>query len=99
MFVLYSRHKGKQYELESNHNLDLHNTELNFILEFYIRFNILRRNMKLIDFLSGKKTIIGIVAGSIYSVLIALNYVEDNQIIWTLIAAWTGISFRLALKK
>jgi len=55
--------------------------------------------MKLIDFLSGKKTIIGIVAGSIYSVLIALNYVEDNQIIWTLIAAWTGISFRLALKK
>lgn len=54
---------------------------------------------KLSSFLSGKKTIIGVIAGAIYSILIALGYVSDNQIVWTAIATWTGISFRLALNK
>lgn len=54
---------------------------------------------KLATKLDGKKTIIGIVAGAAYSVLIATGVVESNEMIWTLIATWTGISFRLALNK
>ena len=52
---------------------------------------------KLSAFLSGKKTIIGIIIGSIYSILIALGYLPDNPIAWSIILGWTGISFRLAL--
>lgn len=49
-------------------------------------------------FFKGKKTIIGILAGAIYSILIAYNIVEDLPVVWTCIFTWTGISFRLALK-
>lgn len=54
---------------------------------------------KLANKLNGRKTIIGILAGAVYSVLISLGYVESNEMIWTLIATWTGISFRLAMNK
>lgn len=51
------------------------------------------------NWLEGKKTYIGIAAGAVYSVLIALGYVESNELVWTAIGTYTGISFRLALKK
>jgi len=53
---------------------------------------------KIVNFLSGKKTYIGIALGVVYSVLVALNIVESNEVIWAAIVGWTGISFRLALK-
>jgi hypothetical protein len=53
---------------------------------------------KVSTMLDGKKTIIGILAGAVYSVLIATKTVESNDMVWTLIATWTGISFRLAMK-
>lgn len=53
---------------------------------------------KVISFLEGKKTIIGVVAGAVYSVLIQQGVVENNQYVWTAIATWTGISFRLAVR-
>lgn len=52
---------------------------------------------KLLTFLSGKKTYIGLALGTIYSLLIALGVVESNEFVWTLIVGWTGVSFRLAL--
>jgi len=55
--------------------------------------------MKLIDWLDGKKTYIGIFLGVVYSVLIALNVVESNELVWTAIVGWTGVSFRLAQNK
>lgn len=54
--------------------------------------------MKIIEFLNGKKTFLGIAAGAIYSVLIALGVVESNEWVWTAIATWTGVAFRLAQK-
>lgn len=54
---------------------------------------------KLLTYLEGRKTIIGIIIGAVYSVLISLGIVESNEIIWALIATWTGVSYRLALKK
>lgn len=53
----------------------------------------------LLTYLEGKKTIIGVIAGAIYSVLISLGVVESSDIVWTAIGAWTGISYRLAIKK
>lgn len=54
---------------------------------------------KIVNKLDGKKTFVGIVAGAVYSVLIATGVVESNELVWTLIATWTGISFRLAMNK
>lgn len=54
---------------------------------------------KTVKFLNGKKTYIGIAAGAVYSVLIALNVVPSNELVWTLIVGWTGVSFRLAQTK
>ena len=54
---------------------------------------------KVLDFLDGNKTYIGIGVGVVYSVLIALGVVPSNELIWSAIVAWTGVSFRLALKK
>lgn len=56
-------------------------------------------NVQKSNWLEGKKTYIGIAAGAVYSVLIALGYVESNELVWTAIGTYTGISFRLALKK
>lgn len=54
---------------------------------------------KVISYLDGKKTYIGIGLGVIYSVLIYLNVVESNELIWTAIAGYTGVALRLAVKK
>lgn len=54
---------------------------------------------KLVTFLNGKKTYVGLILGTIYSLLIALGVVESNEFVWTLIVTWTGVSFRLALNK
>jgi hypothetical protein len=53
---------------------------------------------KVIDFLKGKKTYIGIGIGVVYSVLIYLGVVESNEVIWTAIVGYTGVAFRLAVK-
>jgi hypothetical protein len=53
----------------------------------------------MITWLKGKKTFIGITVGAIYSLLIYLNAVHNNQLVWTLIATWTGVSTRLAISK
>lgn len=54
---------------------------------------------KLQSFLNGKKTFIGITAGVIYSILIYIHQVPNNQMVWTAIGGWTGVSFRLAQTK
>jgi hypothetical protein len=54
---------------------------------------------RVIDWLSGRKTFIGIVLGAVYSVLISVGVLESDEIVWTILLAWTGISFRLAVKK
>lgn len=54
---------------------------------------------KLLTYLDGKKTYIGIAVGAVYSVLIATGVVESNELVWTAIAGWTGVSFRLAQNK
>lgn len=54
---------------------------------------------KILNFLNGKKTILGILVGAIYSIAISLGWVDNNEYIWTAIVAWTGVSFRLAQKK
>lgn len=53
--------------------------------------------LKLFNWFNGKKTIIGIVLGFIYSLLIYLNYVPDNIMVWSALAAYTGIAFKLGL--
>ena len=50
-------------------------------------------------FLDGRKTYIGITIGVIYSVLIYFGIVPNNQIVWTIIGAWTGVAFRLAVQQ
>ena len=54
---------------------------------------------KVIDWLSGKKTFIGIILSAVYSILIAFGVVESDEIVWTALLVWTGVSFRLAFKK
>ena len=51
---------------------------------------------KVLEFLKGKKTFIGVGLGVIYSVLIWAGVVESNEMVWTAIVGWTGVSFRLA---
>ena len=50
------------------------------------------------EYLSGKKTYIGLVACFIYAVLIQMQVAESNEAVWGLIALWTGASFRAAVK-
>ena len=49
--------------------------------------------------LDGKKTYIGVIAGVVYSVLVYFNAVPNNQMVWTIIAGWTGVSARAAISK
>ena len=49
--------------------------------------------------LDGYKTYLGILLGVVYSVLIYFNVVTSNDLIWTSIAGFTGISARLAISK
>ena len=52
---------------------------------------------KVRTWLLGKKTYIGIIAGSVYACLCIAGVTENNELVWTLIAAWTTVSFRAAL--
>lgn len=54
---------------------------------------------KIVNYLNGKKTYIGILAGAIYSILVSAGVVENSEMVWTLILTWTGVSFRAALNK
>ena len=49
--------------------------------------------------LDGKKTYIGIAFGIIYSVLIYFKVAVSNDLLWTAIAGWTGVSARVAITK
>ena len=40
---------------------------------------------------------VGIIAGSVYACLCIAGVTENNELVWTLIAAWTTVSFRAAL--
>ena len=51
------------------------------------------------EFLDGKKTYIGIVAAAVYSILITAGIVCSDELVWTIIAAWTGVSLRSAISK
>lgn len=55
------------------------------------RFDAVRRWLK------GKKTYIGLGAASVYAVLCIVGVTESNELTWTLIAVWTGFSFRAAM--
>lgn len=55
--------------------------------------------MKLVQWLEGKKTYLGVAAGVAYSLLVYYKVAADNQLVWTLIAGWTGVSARLAISK
>lgn len=53
----------------------------------------------MLDFLSGYKTYIGIVAFAVYAILITAGVVESNELVWTAIATWTGVAYRMAIVK
>jgi hypothetical protein len=53
---------------------------------------------KVISFLEGKKTYIGVGLSAAYSVAIYFGLVESNEIIWAALLGWTGVSFRMAVK-
>lgn len=55
--------------------------------------------MKLVKWLDGKKTYIGIAFGVIYSLGIYFNLVPNNNFVWTVIAGWTGVSANVAIHK
>ncbi len=56
---------------------------------------------KVIAFLSGKKSYIGVVAGGILWTVWQLGYVPNEMagIIAGVIMTWTGVSFRTAIGK
>lgn len=53
---------------------------------------------KVTDFLNGKKTFIGVTLSVAYSVLVYFGVVESNELVWTALLGWTGVSLRLATK-
>ena len=58
---------------------------------------------KLWAWLDGKKTVIGLVAGSVVGVLASAGAISlDNiyvQLVLLAIGLWTGVSYRAAIKK
>lgn len=54
--------------------------------------------MLLLRLLEGKKTYLGIIASAIYSILIYSGVCESNDLVWTAILTYTGVSFRMAIK-
>lgn len=54
---------------------------------------------KIKNWFNGKKTIFGIIAGSIYSVLIYYGIAPSNDMVWLAIATWTGIAFKTGINK
>ena len=53
--------------------------------------------LRIKDYLKGKKTYLGIIAGSIYAMAVIAGLTESNEMVWVLIGTWSGISFRAAL--
>lgn len=54
---------------------------------------------KFLTWFDGKKTIIGIIVGAIYSVLISLGYAPYSDVAWTMIIAYTGVAFKIGLNR
>lgn len=54
---------------------------------------------KIISYLEGKKTYIGIGLGVIYGLLVHFGIVPQSEIVWGALATWTGVSVRLAINK
>jgi hypothetical protein len=52
---------------------------------------------KVVNYFNGKKTIIGIIAGALYIVAIHFSIAPSSDLVWTGIATWTGVSFKLGL--
>lgn len=52
----------------------------------------------IISRLAGRKTYIGIAAACVYSAAIYLGVVESNELVWTAILGYTGVSLRMAVK-
>lgn len=52
------------------------------------------------EWLKGKKTILGSIAGGVVIVLVGLNVIDDETatVLLGVIATWTGISLRMAVK-
>ena len=48
------------------------------------------------DKLKGKRTYIGMGIATVYAILCIWGFAESNELVWTLIAAWTGFSWRAA---
>jgi hypothetical protein len=53
---------------------------------------------RILNFLDGKKTILGFMAVVIYAGLIQFAGVPSEEVVWGIIVAWTGVSLRLAQK-
>ena len=53
------------------------------------------------DFLKGKKTIIGSIAGAVLMVAWSLGLIDDAtaKMLLGIVAAWTGVSLRLAIRE
>lgn len=52
------------------------------------------------EFLKGKKTIIGSIAGAVVTVAWSLGLIDDAtaKMLLGIVVAWTGVSLRLAIK-
>jgi len=51
------------------------------------------------NFLDGYKTYIGIAAGILYGLLIYFQVVANEELVWGVITAWTGVSVNMAIHK
>ena len=54
---------------------------------------------KVINWFTGKKTIIGIIAGFSYGIAIHYGLTSSNDVVWGAIATWTGVSFKIGLNR
>ena len=54
----------------------------------------------MMEWLKGKRTMLGSIAGGVVIILLGLNVINDEvgTVLLGLIATWTGISLRLAMK-
>jgi hypothetical protein len=47
--------------------------------------------------LKGRKTYLGLIAGTVYACLCIAGLTDSNDLVWTIIAVWTGFAFRSAV--
>jgi hypothetical protein len=52
---------------------------------------------KIRAWLKGKKTYIGLIAATLYAILVQAGVLPNEEAIWGLILLWTGVSFRAAI--